>query len=59
MAGSRSTNHGRKGQRERPPMTKKNRTEDDRRRHYHGKSDVENEMNGEESSPDNSRTSKN
>ena len=59
MAGSRSTNHGGKGQRERPPMTKKKRTEDDRRHHYHGKSDVENEMNGEESSPDNSRTSKN
>jgi hypothetical protein len=57
MAGSRSTNHGRKGQREHPPMTKKKRTEDDRRHHY-GNSDVENEMNGEESSLENSRTSK-
>jgi hypothetical protein len=58
MAGSRSTNHGGKGQPEHPPMTKKKRTEDDRRCHYHRNSDAENEMNGEESSLENSRTSK-
>jgi hypothetical protein len=56
MAGSKHPNHGRRGQRAHPTMTKKKRTEEARRHHYD--SDVENEMDKEESSLENSRTSK-
>lgn len=58
MAGSKHPNHGGRGQHACPTMRNKNkkRTEDTRRHHYD--SDVENEMDDEESSLENSKTSK-